>query len=343
MEGLRRNGVEIFECHSSFLTGKYQWLIPFNYVNLAVKFWILKIQFGFDAVIVGFSMVGSFIDVFLARLLTGKTLIFNPLVSLYETLVTDRKMIKNSLLAKILHYMEKISYVLSDIIMTDTNQHTDYISGSFGIDRNKFRRVFIGAETSIFHPKPQKDCGNPFIILFYGSFIPLHGVDCIVKSAKILEQAKDIRFVIVGRGQTRNHVRSLAQELGASNVLFIDWVKHENLPTLIGEADVCLGIFGGTEKSMNVIPYKVFEILAMKKPLITGHSPAIEEIFTDRKNLILCEMADPKSLASYIVLLKQNPEMRTRIAQEGYKLFLEHFTLEKIGREILETCFNGVD
>ena len=334
IEGLRKNNVEVIECNTGSLLGKHRGFFPLNYINLVRKYFEVKIKKGFDAVIVGYSMIGSFIDIFLARLLTRKTIIFNPSVSLYETLVSDRKIIQNSFLARALYYIEKCAYILSDIVLMDTNQHANYISKRFGIRKRKIKRVYVGAESSIFYPrKTVRDDGN-FSVLFYGKFIPLHGIEYIIKAAKILENEKNLKFVIVGHGQMSKKIRRLALELGIRNISFIKWVKYEDLPVLINKADVCLGIFGDSEKAMSVIPNKAFQVLAMKKPLITGRSPAAMEIFTHRKNVVLCEMADPEALAASILLLKENGKLRQDISRAGYQLFKGAFTPEKVSKAV---------
>lgn len=336
IDGLRKNNVEVIECHSSILSYKYPWVIPLNHINLIKKFYVLKRRNDFDAVIVGFSMIGSFIDILLMRFMTRKPVIFNPLVSLYMTLVEDRKMVRHPLLIGILFYIEKTAYTFSDMIMVDTNQHLMYISRKFKIDKDKIRRIFVGADTSIFYPREVKEQDDVFTVLFFGYHSPLHGVEYIVKATKILEDKRDIKFIIVGTGQVSDQIRELALELKLENISFIEWV--DDLVDLISRVDVCLGIFGNTEKAMYVIPKKAFETLAMKKPLITGRSLAMEEIFLDRENSILCDMANSESLAESIVLLKEDQELRKRISDGGYKLFNNHFTPEKIGKEILEVC-----
>ena len=86
---------------------------------------------------------------------------------------------------------------------------------------------------------------------------------------------------------------------------------------------------------------KVMEVLNIfnlkgKKAVITGRTPAILEYFVDRENIFLCEGADADSLANAIMLLKDNEELRIRIAENGYKLIQENFTSELIGREVKE-------
>jgi glycosyltransferase involved in cell wall biosynthesis len=72
----------------------------------------------------------------------------------------------------------------------------------------------------------------------------------------------------------------------------------------IRQADVCLGIFGTSEKASRVIPNKVYQILASKKHLITADTPAIRELLKEGPCVHLVPPGDAKALASAILKIK---------------------------------------
>ena len=126
----------------------------------------------------------------------------------------------------------------------------------------------------------------------------------------------------------------MSKKLKTNNVAFTGWVNYEKLPEHLSKADVCLGIFGNTEKAMRVIPNKVYDALAMEKPLITMNSPAAREILNDGENCVLVPMANPKALAEAILMLKDDKNLRDKIAEKGYKLFQEKLNPKAIGKEL---------
>ena len=89
----------------------------------------------------------------------------------------------------------------------------------------------------------------------------------------------------------------------------------------MSEADVCLGVFGNTSKAKRVIPNKVFEGLAVKCPVITAETPAVQELLRNEKNVLFCKNADPKDLAEKILKLKDNKQLGDDISKNGYNLF----------------------
>ena len=173
-------------------------------------------------------------------------------------------------------------------------------------------------------------------VLFFGNFIPLQGVQYIIKAAKILEKEPDIKFEIIGNGQTHGEMIDLAKNLRTSNIIFIEKLPITGIAEHIRNADICLGIFGNTRKTQMVIPNKVYEAIAMVKPVITADTPAIRELFKDGESIVLCKEANPEDLAAKILELRANSNLRNSIAQKGYELFKEFATSQKIGQELIK-------
>ncbi|AJF61478.1 Glycosyl transferase group 1 [archaeon GW2011_AR15] len=262
-----------------------------------------------------------------------KPIVFDAFISDYDNLVNDRKTVeKNSGKAWMLWKGDKYACLLSDLVLLDTNNHINYFVEEFGLKRNKFRRVFIGADEEIFYPRKAHK-SKEFVVSFHGTFIPLQGIEYIVKAAKILEKEK-IKFEIVGAGQTYNEIKELCKKLKIKNIDFLGFKKLETLPGYISRGDVCLGIFGASEKTQRVIPNKAYEIIAMEKPLITGDTPAIKELFSHKKNCYLCNAADERSLADAIMALKKDAGLRKKIASGGNALFEEKCSAVEMGKTL---------
>lgn len=359
-EACRIKRFKVIECHKPFWENmtqkveffsiismiKYGFKLMLAYTSLAVRY--LKLE-NHDVVIVGYN---GYFDIPLAKLLTKirkKPLIFTPVFPLYETLVEDRKYVnKTSIKSKIIHLIDEISCRLADFIIIETDSYIDYYCEEFKIPREKYFKIPLGAdETNFFQrqQKVQKKDPNLLKLLFYGKFIPLQGISYIIKAAKILEKNKDVEFEIIGSGQLSKSIRNLAAKLDNKNIKFIDWINYRELPDHILDADVCLGIFGSTPKAQRGVPIKVYEALAMKKPVITGDTPAAREVFTDKVNAILCEIGNPEALADSIILLKENRELRANIAESGYKLFQKIFSSEQIANRLeiaLDKCLHKI-
>ena len=330
-KGLQLNGVDIVEC-----------AIPADVQlwkrNFALLGKYIKSSHHFDAIVV--AETNQFV-VPLAKCLsivTGTPLIFDVFFSLYDSYVKDRQTVKeHSVKAGLFSWIDRFSMMLSDVVIADTRQHRQYYHERFNIPADKIDIVYIGYDDELFQPRRSRlEQGepSPFTVVFTGSFIPLHGIDYILKAAKILEEHQDIRFEFAGAGQTYKAMLSLADNLGLENCVFSGPVPLLQIPELLANADICLGIFGETEKTTRVIPNKVYEGLAMKKPVLTGDSPAIREVFHDQEHLLVCNCADEHSLADAIVKLKRDDLLRTNIAEAGYQAVRERFTPQALGKQL---------
>ena len=310
IKGLRANGVEVIECQTS----AKGWL---KYFKL---FWGFMRSPGFDLMIVGFP--GQEV-MFLARLLTKKPIVFDAFTSHYGGYILDRQYFsKKSWRAKYYRFLDTWSCKLADLVLLDTNAHIDFFVKEFGLQREKFKRIFVGADSDVFYPREAPKNPDKFLVHFHGYYIPLQGVKHIIKAAKLLEN-ENVHFNIIGNGQTFKNDLKLAESLGVGNISFINPVPYRELPLFMAQADICLGIFGDGPKTDLVIPNKVYEAMAMGKAIITADTPAVRELLSDKENVLFCRKADAKDLAEKIKLLKNSPETRYSIGESARKLFKE--------------------
>lgn len=325
IRGLEENGVEVLECRTE--KGGVS-----KYFDLFKKHW--KLRKGYDVMVVGFP---GFQAMILARFLTSKPIIFDAFVSMYDSVVLDRKQTSSrSLKAGYYWWLDKISMTLPEIVLFDTQSHIEYVIKDFGISDNKFVRIFLGADTDVFYSKSKdewKPKGSKFKVGFYGHFIPLQGVEYIVRSAKLLEDHEDIVFEIIGDGQEKQRILDLVNELDVKNINFVGNVSLSEVAKIMSGCDVCLGIFGDTNKTKRVIPNKVYECIALGKPVVTADTPAIRELF-DENDLFLTEISSPESIAKTILYIKENVEESERKAEKAHTKLIEFVSIEKLGLEL---------
>ena len=321
ISGLTKNGVEVIECVSQ---EKGIW----KYLDLFRKHWDMRNSY--DVMVVGYP---GFQAMILARFITSKPIVFDAFLSLYDSMVLDRAQVHpSSLRALYFWYLDKISMTLAEVVLLDTNEHIKFVSREFNIGDDKFRRIFVGADTAVFYPRTMS-ANNVFLVSFYGHFIPLQGVEYIVRAAKLLEGNSDIVYEIIGDGQEKKKILDLAEELQVKNIRFIGNVPLAMLATKMAESDVCLGIFGNTDKAKRVIPNKVFECIAMSRPVVTADTKAIREMFTDDE-IFFAETANPQSISDAILKVKSNKENAEAVAKRGYDKLVSTASIDMLGSEL---------
>jgi glycosyltransferase involved in cell wall biosynthesis len=290
----------------------------------------------FDAIVIGFP---SHSDVPVARAVArakGVPTVFDPLTSLWENAVIDRQTAApRSVRAGRYRLYDSLACRLADVVLLDTQAHIDFFCEEFSLAPAKFRRVWVGSDERVMKPGEPPTDEDEFVVFFYGSFRPFQGIEYIVRAARVLEQRGErIRFVLCGDGPTYDAVRSLSEQLGAGNVEFAPRCSVERLAVLIACSHLCLGVFGTNAKALRVIPNKVFDALACRRPLITGDAPAIREALTDREDVWLCRLGDEEALAEAIATLRRDRSMRDRIAGKGHELFRRRFSTEALAPKV---------
>jgi len=269
----------------------------------------------------------------LARL-SGKRIIFDPLVSRYETKVLDRGDAgKGSAQAWHNRNLDRISFNLPDLILADTAEHAEYYHESFGVGRRRIGVVPVGFDEDTFRAVPQNSEDGTLEILFYGSFLPLHGVDTIIRAASGLSD-EPVRFRIVGEGQTHDDMRRMAESYRLEKVEFLPSVRFEDLPLMISEADVVLGIFGTTSKASMVVPNKVYQALAVGRAVVTAGTPAVGEFFREGEHLLTVPQGDPRALADALRALGSDRALRLRLSEAGGSYVRSEFNATRIAERL---------
>ncbi|EFO78910.1 glycosyl transferase, group 1 [Oscillochloris trichoides DG-6] len=297
--------------------------------HVRLLFKILFHRKAYDIVFVGFY---GYLLIFLMRFLTRKPIIFDAYLSTYNTLCHDRKIFApESLIGRFVFWMDRLACQIADIVVLDTRAHIEYFIKLYRLPATKFRVLYLGYDEELFIPRPPPP-EHPFKVFYYGSFLPLQGIEHIVQAAKLLEHEPDIIFQIVGGGMRFNEIRGLAESLQCNNIGFLGWVPYHQLPDFIAQASICLGgHFSDETKAQNVIATKTYQFLGMARPTIVGDNPANAEIFTHGEHVYMCRLADPQSIADAILTLRANRDLREKIALGGYMHLAERYSIVRIG------------
>ena len=270
------------------------------------------------------------------RLLTlGKPLIFDEFMSPSDALVSEGKGGSiGRVLGRLLYPFEWLCLKCSSRCLTDTMLHREFIAETFGVARDRIDVVYVGA---IAHDKHSAGAEADSIlnVLFYGTFLPLHGMAVLLQACKKLE-GRPIRFHIIGgRGEALADFRRQLDALAPGNVVHDTWVDFDKLQsTVIPSADLCLGgPFGGTPQARRVITGKSFQFLAQGKPTVIGR---VDEpiAFADKENCLLVEQADPDSLAAAFEWALKNRDRLPTIGRAGQALFEREFSVSALARQL---------
>lgn len=294
-----------------------------------------------DALIVGYP--GHFV-VPLGRAVAGflrTRLVFDPLVSLWDTFVGDRGLIVGrGLKAGAIRAADRAAFTLPDLVLADTQAHAAYYRSAFRLPERCLAVVPVGAL-----PVPDADggartlrAGETLRVFQYGKWSPLHGAATVVAAADLLRD-QPFRFVLAGEGQLSASLRREITRRGLSNIEWLGSLSPASLRAQMLAADVCLGVFGGSNKAARVVPNKVYDALSCGRPVITADTPGARELLTDSENAVLVPAASPRALATALSGLLR-VEDRRHMGAASLALYRKALTPPAVARTLL-TALEG--
>lgn len=267
----------------------------------------------------------------LARLL-GKEVICDFYISFYDTLVFDHKTHSpRSLWARVVFFRESTAIKLATKVCFISNTETDrYLSLlGCGACRAKAVRLPLCVDNRLpgclpFYRKGKSE----FTIAWWGTFIPLHGLDYILKMISLYgDRAPKIRLYIFGDHEFKAApYKVLASELGVLEKVVFDvsrtFSNGRLEPFLVENVDLVLGGFGTSEKAKNVLVNKAIDGIALRIPVLTGESTAVREFFDGENDIWICER-NPEAMACELERIVSLPaheiERRTEVSYQKFK------------------------
>ena len=297
--------IKLIKSHAEELTviGSYNNSYFFRLLNVYLRFFFLN-KSKYHIVFAGFlpQLILPLFFLFFRR----KTIIIDFFVSLYDTLVFDRmKFSKNSFFAGLIKYIDMKTLAEADYVISDTKAHGDYFVEELGCERNKIIVFYLEADRAIYYPREvekNKEFKDKYVVLYFGSILPLQGVNIVLEAIESLKDNKDIYFLFIGPVEEK----ILDKYKSLNNVYFISWLKQEDLAESIAMADLCLaGHFNNNiGKAKRVIPGKAYIYNLMNKPVILGDNIANRELFSeDNDNIFFVEMGSSVKLREKILFV----------------------------------------
>lgn len=299
-------------------------LVAFNTKNYALRIlrvYMLLIHFliwkKFDILFIGFAP--QFLFPLFPFFKKNNYLVIDFFISFYDTLVDDRKKIKeNSFIAKILYRIDQYVLRKADSIITDTQAHRTYFSDEFKVASDKMTVLYLEADTTIYKTidysqfETKEANSNVFTVVYFGSILPVQGLEVILNAMKQLINETNIHFIIIGPLSKKLSINTADYP----NTRFIPWLDQNQLAQEIALADLALaGHFSDTVgKANRTIAGKTYIYKAMNKPIILGDSDANRELFVDDAKMnFYVPRGDSTALAEKIIEIRNNTKKGLKI------------------------------
>ena len=348
LDGLRASGVDVVECQVPLWAGtddkvaavRGGALTPaFARRLLAANAALVRAHAqvpDYDAML---TLYGSLLDVYLGRALSRarrRPLVFDVFMSAWVIAKERGLFVPGDRREAAIRQVEGNALCLADGLWTDTRHYAAVHQRLYGVPADRFRLIPTGSDSRFFYPAPDylrhAATQRPaFRVVYHGLYIPLHGTRWMVEAAHRLRGHADIHFTFIGDGHARAETEALARHLALPNVAFLGRLPREALRDHLSDADVVLGVFGGQLQGQITVPNKIYEGLAMGKPVITAHTPAAADAFRHGQHVLFVPVADPAALADAILALRANPPLCAALAHGGHRLFADRYDYPHLG------------
>lgn len=253
------------------------------------------------------------------------------------------KIIGNPLLIRQLRRLEKWMYFSADTIVTTGSSLRDYIV-NIGYPANKVMTIMNGADLEVFDVikysgksgNSEEPLAGKFIVCYVGTFGLAHGLETLLEASHAIRDYPDIHFLLIGDGAERQNLILRAKKLKLTNVTISPLQPKEKIAEHIASSDLGIVVVRNIPLFRTIISAKIFEYLAMKKPVIlaTGESEGSELIKRHNCGLVI-EPENSLQLKDAILKLYKDKNLRKELGENGYRAVQQQYNREVMAERML--------
>jgi glycosyltransferase involved in cell wall biosynthesis len=320
-----------FQC-KSIICKVFKKLLNYCIKLFSIPAYTVRVFHAKQVFILGMNHNDFLIEILIAKLL-GKRIIIDFYISMYDTLVLDRKSIKNKWLAKKLFYKEQLIMKLADELIFLNHAEQKYYCDLLRVTTTKFKIIPLCID-----PHRYRESGllldrkQTPIICWWGTYIPLHGLFNIIEAVELLKhRGFQGKFYIFGNSevaakqyQEKIVEKGLENEITIVNDYTFNNGKLEQF--LYEKCDLALGSFGESEKAKTVLINKVVDAISMNIPILTMKTKALEEFFNFEDDIFVTQTGNPDEIAEEILYVFNNYEKLKRNIEKSYQIYLDNFS-----------------
>jgi glycosyltransferase involved in cell wall biosynthesis len=250
--------------------------------------------------------------------------------------------VTNKWMLKLAYRLEKKLYQKSILVTGQTQGICKNINMRFPLVNTFW--LPNGVDVSYYNPSTvtsnwriENDFSESDILYLYAGIIGLaQGLEIILKTAELVKSNPSIKFILLGSGPEKEKLLSIKTEKQLSNVYFFDAVSKLQMPQIVKASDVSIIPLRKLELFLGAIPSKIFENLAMEKPVILAVDGEARELFVSQgKCALYSEPENAEDLTKNVLLLANNEDLRIQLGEKG-RVYVE----QNFNRDIISQKFH---
>jgi len=217
--------------------------------------------------------------------------------------------IRNQTLIRILRWLEAFAYRKCDRIVPVTDAFERHMV-EMGVRADKITVIKNGASLDFYDADASDDglreelgLKGKFVAAYFGTHGMAHHLETVLEAAARLVADERVVFVLVGDGAERVRLEQQLESMKLDNVLMLGQQPKVKMPALWAMCDASLVLLRRTDLFKTVIPSKIFEAMAMAKPIVIGVEGESKDIIEAAGAGIAITPEDAKGLASTVAAL----------------------------------------
>ncbi|MBU4445201.1 glycosyltransferase family 4 protein, partial [bacterium] len=240
--------------------------------------------------------------------------------------------------------IQRINYVQATRLIPVSEGLKKLVLKHYPVKSSNIFPVSNGTNPEKFKPIPQSEARKQIgisndsqIVGFIGSCYSYHGIQYLIKAAKLVLQEKpETKFIIAGDGAQRKEWIDLTWNLNINNSFsFPGVIPFTDAPYYINSYDICIApwdieLYNKTAGS----PMKLFDYLACGKPVIVSPVYGVYEIVKKYNCGVVVDVKNSKLFSKTLLYLIENSKNRKEMGKRGRDIVLKHFTWEITSRKI---------
>lgn len=179
---------------------------------------------------------------------------------------------------------------------------------------------------------------DDFIVIYAGAHGRANDIESVLNTIAVYEKkynvvkGRKVSFVFIGNGDNKSALKDIAKHLNLHSVYFEDAVSGDKIPQILMNADVCLTNLKKVESFKLVRPNKIFQYMAVKKPVICGIWGETQNIIEDNRAGIYVDFTEYENAANIIHQFFMRDDLK-QCGENGFKYVCEYGNREKIFEE----------
>lgn len=333
------DGVEVIRVWSYITANKGFIKRVLDYLSFALMTFIVGLFLKFDIIVATSPQFFTTWAGFFLSVIKRKPWIFE-LRDLWPESIKTVGAMKQGILLNSLEKIELYLYSKASLVIAVTESFKTNLINR-GIDSNKIKVITNGANLELFSlnyedEKLKNELGldGKFIIGYIGTHGMAHSLDFIVECLAAIKD-KSIHFLFIGDGAMKNTIVERANQLKLQNITFLDPIPKEEVPRYLSICNASLAPLKKSDTFKTVIPSKIFEASAMRKPTILGVEGQAKEIIEFYSAGICFEPENRQDFIDKLLELKNNMKLYSDL-QLGCKNLAVNFDRRVLAENMLD-------